>query len=117
MFFSVNFNNFKMQDKFKKFINKFFLINDTPGKIAGGAALGIFLGIVPEEGVLTTLLLSSIFRLNRLAATAGVMATNMWTTVVILPFAAAIGAFLFGESKEHLISEFNIKVHLGFKFF
>lgn len=106
-----------MQKKFRKFIEKFFLINDTPHKIAGGAALGMFLGIVPGEGVLTTLLFASIFRLNRLAAVAGVMATNMWATVVILPFAAAIGGFLFGESREYLISEFNRTYHLGFKFF
>ena len=74
---------------------KFFLINDTPHKVAGGAALGTFLGIVPGEGVLITLLLSSLTRLNRLAALAGVGATNMWTTVLTLPVAAFFGGWIF----------------------
>lgn len=106
-----------MWDKFKKFVNKFFLINDTPGKIAGGAALGIFLGIVPGEGLLTTLVLASLFRLNRMSATAGVLATNMWMTLVALPFAATVGGFLFKKGPSYLISEFNQTYHFGLKFF
>lgn len=106
-----------MRAKFKQFIDKFFLIHDTPGKIAGGAALGIFLGIVPGEGVLTTLLFASLFRLNRMAATAGVLATNMWTTMVVLPVAAAVGGFLFDVSPNYLTTEFNRTYHLGLKFF
>lgn len=106
-----------MRAKFKQFIEKFFLINDTPGKIAGGAALGIFLGIVPGEGILTTLVFTSLFCLNRMAATAGVLATNMWATVAILPFAAAVGGFFFRVNSDYLISEFNRTYHLGLKFF
>lgn len=106
-----------MRAKFKRFIDKFFLINDTPHKIAAGAALGIFLGIVPGEGVLTTILFSSLFKLNRLAAIIGVGATNMWTTVLLLPFAAAAGGLLFGVSPDYLISQFNQTYHLGLKFF
>jgi uncharacterized protein (DUF2062 family) len=104
-------------NKFKKFLKKFFLINDTPHKVAGGAALGIFLGIIPGEGVLAALLFSSIFRLNRLAATAGVLAANMWSTVIILPVAAYVGAFIFGESAGNLMATFENSRHLGFKFF
>lgn len=79
--------------------------------------MGIFLGIVPGEGVLTTLLLASLFRLNRMAASAGVLATNMWATVIVLPPAAAIGGFLFSVKTDYLISEFNRTYHLGLKFF
>ena len=103
--------------RIKKFFQQFFLINDTPHKIAGGAALGIFIGIVPGEGILTTLVLASILRLNRLSATAGVLATNMWTTLLMLPLAATVGGFLFGEKKAFLISEFQRTFHLGFRFF
>jgi uncharacterized protein (DUF2062 family) len=106
-----------IKEKIKKFFKQFFLINDTPHKIAGGGALGMFLGIVPGEGVLTTLALASIFRLNRLSATAGVLSTNMWTTFIVLPGAAAIGGFLFDTSGKELIKEFDQTYHLGLKFF
>lgn len=103
--------------KFKEFFQKFFLIDDTPHKVAAGAALGIFLGIVPGEGVLTTLLLASIFRLNRLSATAGVLATNMWTTLTVLPLAAGVGAFIFNTDPGKLNSNFYTTYNLGLKYF
>lgn len=96
-----------MLTKFKNFFKKFFLINDSPHKIAAGAALGIFLGIVPGEGVLATLFFAAIFRLNKLAATAGVLATNMWTTFAVLPLAALIGSFIFQENYSDLINKFH----------
>lgn len=94
-------------NKLKRFLKKFFLINDTPQKIAGGAALGVFLGIFPGEGVLSALFFSSVFRLNKLAATAGVLAVNMWMTVVVLPPAAFVGSFLFNENYLNLIDHFQ----------
>jgi uncharacterized protein (DUF2062 family) len=104
-------------EKIKNFFRKFFLIDDSPHKIAAGAALGIFLGIIPGEGVLTTLVLASFFGLNRLSATAGVLATNMWTTVFVLPAAASIGSFLFHDNPEALINNFHSSYHLGWKYF
>ena len=102
---------------FKTFIGKFFLINDSPAKVAGGAALGIFLGIIPGEGVVSTLLLSSLFRLNRLAATAGVLAVNMWAMLLVFPPAAAVGGFLFQTSPERLIQHFKATYDLGWQDF
>jgi len=104
-------------EKVKTFFRQFFLINDTPHKIAGGAALGIFMGIVPGEGVITTLLLASLFRLNRLSATAGVLATNMWTTAIVLPLSAGVGGILFGVKEKALIRNFHEAYHLGYKLF
>lgn len=106
-----------MKDKVKRFFKRFFLINDTPYRVASGAALGIFLGIIPGEGVLTTLVLASLLGFNRLSATAGVLATNMWTTALILPSAAGIGGFLFGIKGNNLIADFGHTYHLGLKFF
>ena len=100
----------------KNFLKQFFLINDTPHKIAAGAALGIFLGIAPGAGVAATLVLVSIFRFNRLAAIAGVLATNTWTLIFALPLAAAVGGCLFGENGSFLIEHFNKIQNLGFKF-
>lgn len=106
-----------MKDKIKQFFRKFFLINDTPNRVAAGAALGMFLGIIPGEGVAATLILASLLRFNRLSATAGVLATNMWGTIIILPLAAGVGGFLFNESGENLIQQFHATYHLGWKFF
>lgn len=112
----MNYNLKLFLPKIKNFVQKFFLINDTPHKIAGGFALGIFLGIIPGEGVTATLVLSSLFGLNRLAATSGVLATNMWSTFVVLPLAGQIGAWIFRENYQSLIEQFNTTYHLGFKF-
>lgn len=96
-----------MKKKIRDYVKQFFLINDTPHKIAGGAALGIFFGIMPGEGVITTLIFASLLWLNRLAATAGVLAVNMWTTLLILPLAAATGAFIFDKNYSELVSQFH----------
>lgn len=106
-----------LKQRLKNFFQKFFLIDDTPHKIAAGAALGIFLGIVPGEGVLATLVLASLFRFNRLSAMAGVLAFNMWATVAILPFSAGVGAFIFKTDPQNLIANFNSTYQLGLKFF
>lgn len=104
--------------KIKKILLKFFLIDDTPHKVAGGAALGIFLGIIPGEGLTATIILSSLFHLNRLSAMAGVLAVNMWSTFFILPLATFVGAFLFNKNSQELIQNFNQNYHLiGYKFF
>lgn len=96
-----------MRKRIRDYIKQFFLIDDTPHKIAAGAALGVFFGIVPGEGFGTTLLFSYLLRLNRLAALAGVSIVNTWTTVLVLPFAAIAGAFVLGVNKTEIIHRFN----------
>jgi len=103
--------------KIKTFIKRFFLIDDSPHKVAAGAALGIFLGIIPGEGVTASLVLAYIFRLNKLSATAGALSTNMWGTAAVLPLAAGIGGFLFGIDPSTLIENFKSTYQLGFKYF
>lgn len=103
--------------KIKKFFLHFFTLDDTPHNIAGGMALGVFLGILPGEGVATTLILAAIFKLNKAAATAGVLATNMWGTIFAMPLATFIGGFLFNQSAAHLTQEFHETYKLGFKYF
>lgn len=110
-------NHLDSMQKIKKIFQQFFLIGDTPHKIAGGAALGIFLGIAPGEGVMATLVLASLFKLNRLAAMAGVALTNMWMTIAVLPFAAAVGGILFHTSNKVLINDFTASYQGGAAFF
>jgi uncharacterized protein (DUF2062 family) len=105
-----------MRKRIRDYIKQFFLIDDTPHKVAGGAALGIFLGITPGEGVLGTLFFAYVFHLNRLAALAGVLAVNMWTTVVALPVAAAIGGLIFRVSPQNLSRDFHETLGLGWQY-
>ncbi|HPN96332.1 MAG TPA: DUF2062 domain-containing protein [Candidatus Moranbacteria bacterium] len=104
-------------NKIKKFLEHFFLIDDSPHKVAAGAALGIFLGIIPGEGVTAALILATIFRLNKLSAAAGALSTNMWGTLAILPPASIIGGFIFNTNPKELIESFHNTYDLGFKFF
>lgn len=103
--------------KIKDWVKKFFLINDTPHKIAAGFALGVFWGIMPGEGVATTLITAMLLRLNRLSATAGVAMSNMWSTFLVLPLAAILGGLLFGTDSATLIANFQSTYSLGLKYF
>lgn len=103
--------------KIKDFFAHFFTLNDTPSHIAGGVALGIFLGIVPGEGVATTIILASLLKLNRAAATTGVIATNMWGTLVVLPLATLIGGYFFHMDSSQLSQNFEATYQLGFRYF
>lgn len=107
----------KLLDRIKNFIKRFFLIDDTPHKVAAGAALGIFMGIVPGEGVISSLVLATIFRFNRLAATAGVLASNMWTTLLVLPLAAYIGGIIFHIDSNELVKSSKTTLSMGFQNF
>lgn len=104
-------------NKLKNFIKHFFLIDDSPHKVAAGAALGIFMGIVPGEGVISSLVLATIFRFNRLAAAAGVLASNMWTTLLVLPLAAFIGGIIFHVNPQGLIESSKETLSAGFQNF
>jgi uncharacterized protein (DUF2062 family) len=105
-----------MKKRIRDHIKQFFLIDDTPHKVAGGAALGVFMGITPGEGVLVTLFFAYILRLNRLASLAGVLAVNMWTTFITLPVAAAIGGLIFGVSSRTLSNDFHASLDLGWRY-
>ncbi|KKP79076.1 MAG: hypothetical protein UR78_C0015G0019 [Candidatus Moranbacteria bacterium GW2011_GWF2_35_39] len=102
--------------KLTTFLKKFFLIDDTPHKVAAGAALGIFLGIIPG-GILTAIVIAWIIRVNRLSAVAGVLATNFWTSILIMPFAAKLGCLIFGVNSEDLIKNFNQSYSADLKYF
>lgn len=103
--------------KIKNLVKKFFLIDDTPHKVAAGAALGVFMGIFPGEGLAGALLFSTILRFNRLSALSAVLATNMWSTIVALPMSAYVGALVFGKDYFRLISDFRENYNLSFSYF
>lgn len=106
------------KEKFKEFFEKLARMDDSPKKVAAGVAVGVFLGIFPGEGVTAAIIAAFVFRLNKLSTIAGALATNMWTTVIVLPISAWVGGFLFGTNPAELIRDFEqIYRTLGWKIF
>jgi uncharacterized protein (DUF2062 family) len=73
-------------------------VKDTPHRLSLAFSLGIFIGMSPLLGFHTILgiLVSSVFRLNRLVTLAGVFVTNPWTIIPIYTFSTWVGARCLG---------------------
>lgn len=83
---------------FKKIINfifsKLFKINDSAQKIALGAGLGVFSGLMPGTGPVAAIFLAFIFRANRAAALFGSLLTNTWLSLVTFILAIKAGSVI-----------------------
>ena len=98
----------------KTIYDQFVKINDTPQKIALGFGLGVFLGILPGAGPIASVVLSTFFKLNKIAALTGSLLTNTWLSVVTFLLAAKLGALathqdwsmVYGQTKG-LIKNFH----------
>jgi hypothetical protein len=83
--------------RFFKFIYlKLFRMNDTPQKIALGFGLGVFLGVLPGTGLVASLFLAMLFRLNRASALLGSLLTNTWMSFVSFILSVKVGSFILG---------------------
>ncbi|MDP2939028.1 MAG: DUF2062 domain-containing protein [Candidatus Omnitrophota bacterium] len=80
---------------FKDINQRLVKINDSNQRIALGAGLGVFLGIIPGAGPIISLILASILRINKAAALLGCLLTNTWISFVSAVLAVKIGAFIF----------------------
>ena len=76
--------------------HKLFNINDTPQRIALGAGLGVFTGIIPGTGPVAALFLAFLFRVNRASALLGSLMTNTWLSLVTFFLSIEIGSAIFG---------------------
>jgi uncharacterized protein (DUF2062 family) len=90
----------------KKFLKstyqKIIKINDSPHRIAGGFAIGIFFGVLPGAGVMAAILFAYIFRVNRAAAFASSLLTNSWLGIVTFVMAVQIGGWVTGTEWHQL---------------
>jgi uncharacterized protein (DUF2062 family) len=84
---------------------KIIRINDSPHKIAGGFALGVFLGILPGAGPMASVVLAYFFQVNKAAALAGSLLTNSWFSVVTFALAIKTGAWLTGSKWQELYEQ------------
>ncbi len=115
-------------DSFKRFLKliylKLFRINDTPQKIAQGAGIGVFLGILPGTGPIAAVFMAFVLRANRAAAFLGSLLTNTWLSVASFLLAIKIGSWLMGiswQAAHHdlmpVLKNFQFKSLLNFSIF
>lgn len=86
---------------------KFLRINDTPEKIAKGAALGVFLGIYPTFGlgILLAWVGSAIMGWNKAASVLGSLIMNPLTTPFFWTASVATGALIFNQDSRLIFEE------------
>ena len=92
----------KIKRFFKLLYLKFFRINDTPQKVALGAGLGVFSGIMPGSGPIAAIALAFLLRVNRAAALLGSLITNTWLSFVIFILAIKTGSFISGTDWQEV---------------
>lgn len=71
---------------------KLFRIHDTPQRIALGAGVGVFLGIIPATGPIAAVFMAFLLRVNRAAALLGSLLTNTWLSILTFFLSIKIGA-------------------------
>ncbi len=90
----------KKNNKILRFLKliylKLFRINDTPQKIALGAGIGVFLGILPGTGPIAAVFMAFVLRVNRAAALFGSLLTNTWTSLATFLLSIKIGSHIMG---------------------
>lgn len=103
----------KVNNQMKKWANKILLIEDRPKSIAGGFALGSFVGLMPIPGfqLIVSIGIASMLKINRKAAGVAVFNTNLITGTFIFALNFWIGKSLLGIS-----SEFDMPEKISFSF-
>ncbi len=92
---------------FKSIYTRLVAIHDTPQKVAQGFGLGVFLGIVPGVGPIASLVLATVFRMNRAAALLGSLLTNTWLSVITFFMAVKLGSAVFGIGWKNVQQNWN----------
>ena len=102
----------KIKNKFLRFLKfiyiKLFRINDSPHRIAGGAGLGVFLGIFPGTGIIAAYLLAALLRLNKAATLAGVLATNTWLSFATFILSLKVGSYVMQRDYNDVYASWKI---------
>lgn len=87
--------------------HKIFCLEGSPQNIAGGFALGSFIGMMPIPGVqvFVALFAASIIKVNKKAACLAVFNTNMVTGIFIFAFNFWLGKALLGIESDFIFPE------------
>lgn len=84
---------------FKKRLQTILCLENNPGHIAAGFAVGVFIGITPLFGFHTFLAIASaiIFRLNKLTTITGSLINTPLTVLPVLMASYQLGEFILGR--------------------
>ena len=72
-------------------------MKDSPHKIAGGFALGVYVGVMPGLGTIAAVIIASLLKLNRVAAILGTIVFNSVTQIPIWIFSYSFGSLVLGK--------------------
>jgi uncharacterized protein (DUF2062 family) len=86
-------------------LRKLCTINDSPHKIALGAGVGVFLGIIPGTGPLAALCVALFVPVNRAALLAGVVLTNTWLTLATFLLSIKVGSAIMKLNWQEVLKE------------
>jgi len=91
---------------FKKINERFFRIRGTPGEIARGLSLGLFIGMTPTLGfhMLLAVFFAALFKWNKISAAIGVWITNPVTAPIIYGINYLVGKNLLGMNHSFPLS-------------
>jgi uncharacterized protein (DUF2062 family) len=86
-----------------RWYQRFIKLRGSPHALAGGMALGLFIGMSPFFGlhVLTALALAALLKWSKITALIGVNITNALTAPLIYPLNYWVGALLAGRA-DHI---------------
>ncbi|MEA1965560.1 MAG: DUF2062 domain-containing protein [Candidatus Aerophobetes bacterium] len=95
----------------KSLMRRILWINDSPKKIALGAAIGVFWGIMPTFGfaILFSLPTALLFKANRTSAILATFVANPLTTPLFYAFGYKIGQLVLGHTPFSFSWKFLIK--------
>ena len=101
----------KLRISYKNLFNTLLSLNDSNEKLALSFAVGVFISITPTFGFHTILaiVLSFLFKLNKVATIIGTLFNNPWTTLPVYYADYKIGAFVTGCNKQFLIEPLTLK--------
>lgn len=97
------------EPRWRAWLRRLVHLNDSPPRIAGGVAIGVFIGVAPTFGVGSLLAagLAALFRCNPVAAVAGSFAGAPPFIFLIWLASAWLGAQLFGLEWHALYAQFK----------
>lgn len=103
-------NKKKIVEKLKRWCRYAYLktirMKDPPEKIALGAAIGSFIGILPTLGLSMTLafIMAYFFRANKTSALLGTFVMNPVTTPILWSLSITIGGLLFWQDAASILT-------------
>lgn len=105
----------KLRISYKNLFNTLLSLNDSKEKLALSFAVGVFISISPFLGFHTILaiVLSYLFKLNKVATIIGTLFNNPWTMLPVYYIDYKIGAFITGCNGQFSLEPLTLETILS----